>query len=236
MGEVSQSTTINLFFSSMFLYRSVHNIRIEHLWVDFTAGIGAKWKNSFEELEVQSDLHPNLPSHIWLLHYLFLDKLNQDIMDWANTWNNHKMHIPGVGTRSPTDLRWFSMLQDGARGFVPSESAAQYFEPLEDTVPPNEVAEYGTDWDVYHNRQIHDHHSANNSADTFAENPFISHYPDNFNVVDVQESRCPFTLEELNLFNHNLSLLPESLRFSRELPSLKQLWILALEICKQIKE
>ena len=235
MGEVSQST-INLFFSSMFLYRSVHNIRIECLWVDFTAGVGAKWKNFFEELEVQSDLDPNLPSHIWLLHHLFLDKLNQDITDWANTWNNHKMHIPGVGTRSPTDLRWFSMLQDGARGFVPSESAAQHFEPLEDTVPPDEVAEYGVDWDAYHDRQIHDHHSANNSADTFAENPFISHYPDNFNVVDVQESRCPFTLEELNLFTHNLSLLPESLRFSRELPSLKQLWILALEICKQIKE
>jgi len=69
----------------MFLYRSVHNIHIERLWVDFTAGVGAKWKNFFEELEVQSDLDPNLLSHIWLLHYLFLDKLNQDITDWANT-------------------------------------------------------------------------------------------------------------------------------------------------------
>ncbi len=181
---------------------------------------------------MQGDLNPDLPSHIWLLHYLFLDKLNENITEWANAWNNHKMHIPGIGTRSPADLRWFSLLRDGAQGFGPS---AQHFEPLEDTVSPDEVAEYGIDWDAYNNSQIHDHHSANNSTDQFSENPFISHYPDKFNIVDVQESRCPFTSEELNVFTYNFSILPESLRLSRDLSDLKQVWILALEICKQIK-
>lgn len=214
------------------LNRSVHNIRVERLWVDFTSGVGAKWKTFFEDLELHGDLNPDLPSHIWLLHYLFLDKLNQDITEWANIWNNHKMQIPGMGTRSPSDLRWFSMLRDGPQGFVPS---AQLFEPLDDNLAPDEVAEYGIDWDAYNNGQIHEHHSTNNPADPFPENPFISHYPDNFNVVDVQESRCPFTTDELHLFNYNFSLLPEPIRSSRDLSDLKQLWILALELGKQIK-
>lgn len=144
------------------------------------------------------------------------------------------MQIPGIGTTSPSDLRWFSLLRDGAHGFSPSESAGN-FDPPEDTLSADEVAEYGIDWDAYNNHRIHDHHSNNNSTDQFAENPFISHYPDDFNVVDVQESKCPFSSDELNLFNYNFSLLPESIRSSRDISGLKQLWILALEICKQIK-
>ncbi|KAG1856404.1 hypothetical protein DFJ58DRAFT_659478, partial [Suillus subalutaceus] len=35
---------------------SVHNIRIERLWVDFTQGIGSKWKSFFQDLEATSGL------------------------------------------------------------------------------------------------------------------------------------------------------------------------------------
>ncbi|KAJ7784843.1 hypothetical protein DFH07DRAFT_714418, partial [Mycena maculata] len=36
---------------------SVHNIRIERLWVDFTRGVGKKWHRFFHELETTYGLH-----------------------------------------------------------------------------------------------------------------------------------------------------------------------------------
>ncbi|KAF8194613.1 hypothetical protein BJ912DRAFT_825641, partial [Pholiota molesta] len=212
--------------------RSVHNIRIERLWFDFTQGVGAKWKLFFEELEYQADLNPDLPSHIWLLHYLFLDELNHDIMDWANSWNNHKMTIPGMGTRTPAKLRWFSMLQEGARGFNPLLPTD--FEPVDELLEQNDIAEYGVDWDAYQDNRIQEHHAASNPTDPFPQNPFVTHRPDSLNMVHVDESRCPFTEEELRLFQFNLDLLPEGMRFSREMTERKQLWICGLNICRQI--
>lgn len=215
-------------------YRSVHNIRVERLWVDFTAGVGAKWKAFFEDLEVHANLDPDIPSHIWLLHHLFLGPLNQDIADWANAWNNHKMQIAGQGTHSPADLRWFSMLENGARGFTPA--AVADFNPAEDNLTDDEIAEYGIDWDGYRDTHIHNHHSHNNPPDPFSQNPFVSHQPDTLNIVEVDESRCSFSQNELDVFTYNFSLLPEAIRRSRDMSQRKQLWILALSICRQIKE
>ena len=213
--------------------RSVHNIRIERLWFDFTAGVGSKWKAFFEQLEYQAGLDPDIPSHIWLIHHLFLNAINQDIMDWASSWNNHKMSIPGHGTRNPTDLRWFSMLQDGARGFTPR---AVEFEPRADSLDEEDLAEYGIDWDAYHDNRIQQHHSTNNPTDPFPQNPFIAHQPDTFSMVEVDESRCPFTAPELQIFYHNFSLIPDTIRLSRDMEQRKRLWVLAITICRQIRQ
>jgi len=218
-------------------FRSVHNIRIERLWFDFTSGVGAKWKLFFQELEYQAGLDPDLPSHIWLIHYLFLNTLNQDIMDWANSWNNHKITIPGKGkgrTRSPADLRWFSMLQDGARGFSPLDPAA--FEPIEDVLEGHDIDEYGVDWEAYQDVHIQQHHAAANPTDPFPQNPFVVHKPDTFSMVHVDESRCPFSDEELALFQYNLSLISADILGSREMEQRKQIWNYALNLCRQIKE
>lgn len=69
--------------------RSVHNICIERLWVDFTQGIGSKWKSFFQDLEATSDLDTDNIHHIWLLHYLFLETLCKEVHGWAEAWNNH---------------------------------------------------------------------------------------------------------------------------------------------------
>lgn len=212
----------------------MHNIRIERLWFDFTEGVGAKWKLFFEELEYRADLNIDLPSHIWLLHHLFLNTLNQDIMDWANTWNNHRMSIPGEGTQTPAEMCWFSMLQDGAQGFTPLQPNG--FEPVEDTIEAEELAKYGVDWDAYQDQRIQEHHTATNPPDPFAHNPFISYHPDNLNMVHVDESRFPFSPQELALFEHNFNLLPWELQSSRAMESCTQLWICALNICKQVKD
>jgi len=161
--------------------------------------------------------------------------LNQDIMDWANSWNNHKMSIrsgPNQGSRSPTDLRWFSMLQDGARGFQPVEPSS--FEPMDETLDPENIPEYGIDWNAYENDHIQEHHALNNPADPFPNNPFVAHQPEVYSMVNVDETRCPFTDQEYNTFRYHMSLLPDTLRFSQDMNQRKQLWIVALGICQEM--
>ncbi|KAI0371588.1 hypothetical protein BV20DRAFT_1051599 [Pilatotrama ljubarskyi] len=58
--------------------RSVHNIRIERLWVDVTSGFGSKWKEFFHQLEAQHGLNVDNDAHVWLLHHLFLEAINRD--------------------------------------------------------------------------------------------------------------------------------------------------------------
>ena len=44
---------------SKLYHRSVHNIRIERLWVDVTAQVGATWAEHFQMLEVRHGLDIN---------------------------------------------------------------------------------------------------------------------------------------------------------------------------------
>lgn len=218
------------------MVRSVHNIRIEHLWFDFTSGVGSKWKTFFQELEYQGGLDVELPGHIWLIHYLFLDALNQDITDWANSWNNHKMSISGrprgEGTKTPAEMRWFSMIEDGARGFSPLN--AHQFEPIGDDVEEENVDEYGVDWEAYQDRRIQEHHAATNPADPFPQNPFVAHTPDVLSTVEVEESHCPFSAENLAAFKQSLAMLPGAIFDSRNMDDRKQVWVWALSFCREI--
>lgn len=49
-------TVFNLLLNSnsyQEIYRSVHNVRIERLWVDVTGQVGAKWSAFFSMLELR---------------------------------------------------------------------------------------------------------------------------------------------------------------------------------------
>ncbi|KAF8188498.1 hypothetical protein K438DRAFT_1907429 [Mycena galopus ATCC 62051] len=63
--------------------RSVHNVRIECLWVDVTVQVGAAW----------ADLDINNINHIWLLHFLFLSTINSQLAFFAQSWNQHRIQI-----------------------------------------------------------------------------------------------------------------------------------------------
>ena len=83
------------------LLRSIHNIRIEQLWVEVGQIIVAKWKPFFEGLEGRHGLRVDSAGHIWLLHHLFLHLLNDNIMEWAEHWNAHVMCLKGQKDRAP---------------------------------------------------------------------------------------------------------------------------------------
>ena len=79
---------------------SVFNTRIEHLWVEVGRQFVCQWHAFFIWLERCHLLERDNPQHRWLLHYLFLDLINEDCERFHNEWNAHP--ISGVaGGRSP---------------------------------------------------------------------------------------------------------------------------------------
>lgn len=86
-----------------------------------------------------------MDSHIWLLHYLFLNTINTEAIEWAKSWNHHGMNLPQGqrSGRSPIDLYLFGTLENGTRGFATIDLA--YDEDPE---------RYGVDWEDMDDREL----------------------------------------------------------------------------------
>ena len=124
--------------------RSVHNVRIERLWVDVTVQVGAFWAEMFTELELRHGLNINNAHHVWLLHHLFLPIINHQLEFFAASWNQHRIQIRNGPNRSPADMFGFDMLVHGVRG---------------DQLPEEELNEaelevYGVDWEALRDEQL----------------------------------------------------------------------------------
>ncbi|KAG6918593.1 hypothetical protein DXG01_013404 [Tephrocybe rancida] len=196
--------------------RSVHNIRIERLWVDVTRGVGKKWKDFFRHLEVHDGLNADLDAHIWLLHYLFLDAINVDLTMWANIWNNHVLARRHELHRSPNDMFVFGQHENGIRGVLIDESV------------DDEYQDFGVDWNEAENPETRRHHDANNMNDGDPMNPFLPHQPDTMSHIEVPDTRCPFTPDELAIFEAHVSALPTL--DSMDMHSRRLLWCQVLDI------
>ncbi|KAJ7451459.1 hypothetical protein B0H11DRAFT_1877199 [Mycena galericulata] len=115
----------------------VHNVRIERLWVDITAQLGATWSERFTILELRHGLDINNVAHIWLLHFLFLATINSQLAFFAQSWNQHRIQIRNGPNRSPADMFVFDMLVNGVRGNQL---------PAEEALDEEELEVYGIDW------------------------------------------------------------------------------------------
>jgi hypothetical protein len=202
------------------LCRSVHNIRIERLWRDLTSAFGAKWKLFFQNLELQENLDRDSDAHIWLLHHLFLSAINEDALLWAESWNNHTITIRGERQRSPRDMFFFGMIQNGPRGIHPSD------EEIED------IGSYGIDWEDYDDDNILEHHQQANRFDNPGDNPFMSNRPERMTRVDVDEPGCPLTEDQIIYLNSELNSLPYI--HARDMNTYRLIWISALRICEHM--
>ena len=74
---------------------SVFNTRIERLWVEVGCQFARAWRVFFRRLERLHLLDRSNTHHLWLLHFLFLDAINSDCLDFQNDWNSHP--ISGAG-------------------------------------------------------------------------------------------------------------------------------------------
>ncbi|KAJ7068428.1 hypothetical protein C8F01DRAFT_1208004 [Mycena amicta] len=201
--------------------RSVHNIRIKRLWCDLTQGIGRKWSAFFFSLKLHYGLLPDLDTHIWLLHYLFLPALNEDVLEWARSWNNHKLRLANHRTCSPRDMFFFGMIENGLR------DADDELEDLE---------EYGIDWEELQNHDTLGHHAEHNpdeaATDDAIQNPFSNDTPHRLSHVEVPETGCPLNAEQLERVAAYVAAHPHST--SRSMNSRRALWRDTLSFVRQL--
>ncbi|KAI0059710.1 hypothetical protein BV25DRAFT_1808600 [Artomyces pyxidatus] len=209
--------------------RSVHNTRIERLWYDVTSGYGQKWKNFFLDLEHNHGLDPSRSAHIWLLHHLFLAAINQDAIDWADTWNSHKLHAQGQHDRSPRDMFIFGMLENGPRGLstiLPSEPPAESIDDL---------ANYGVDWEAMQDPALMAHHMEHNAQEWEESNLFSpASMPAHVAEVICDPPNCPFSEQEVQYLDRQLSLHVDT--SSRSMEVRRLVWAQALVLCRLLHD
>ncbi|KAJ7749834.1 hypothetical protein DFH07DRAFT_746472, partial [Mycena maculata] len=94
---------------------STRNTRIERLWVEVGSQFARRWRGFFLRLERLHRFDPDDPHHLWLLHHLFLDDINEDCKEFQNQWNHHP--ISGKGeNQTPADMRFVGELLYGKYG------------------------------------------------------------------------------------------------------------------------
>ncbi|KAF8531103.1 hypothetical protein JB92DRAFT_3167860 [Gautieria morchelliformis] len=90
----------NISFSSM------HNSRIERLWVEAGKQFVRQWQGFFLHLERLHQLDRDNPHHLWLLQHLYLDLINADCNAFAQDWNLHP--LSSQSNQTPLDLRFLN--------------------------------------------------------------------------------------------------------------------------------
>ncbi|KAJ7429616.1 hypothetical protein B0H11DRAFT_1766872 [Mycena galericulata] len=203
--------------------QSVHNIRIERLWVDWTNGVGKKWSDFFHELEISYGLCVDNTAHLWLLHHLFLRAINQDAVEWAEAWNSHKVTMEDQKKQSPREMYTFGLYEQGPRGID------HLLQPAAEGIA--DLAVYGVDWQAQATPALVAHHAENNAAEWNAENPFGLHStPEHMSEVVVEPPNCPFSPEQCAALDADLALVI-NVR-SRDMAVRKQVWQQGLIICR----
>lgn len=95
---------------------STRHTRIERLWVEVGSQFVRRWRAFFIRLEELHCLDRRNPTHLWLLHLLFLELINKDCKVFQATWNVHPLSGSGTHDMSPSvsdtvlDM-WFELIR-----------------------------------------------------------------------------------------------------------------------------
>ncbi|KAJ7580400.1 hypothetical protein C8J56DRAFT_795111, partial [Mycena floridula] len=91
---------------------STRNTRIERLWVEVGSQFVRRWRAFFTRLERMHGLDHSSPEHLWLIHTLFLDRINEDAEDFKNNWNSHPIRGEAYD-KSPNDMYFLGQARAG---------------------------------------------------------------------------------------------------------------------------
>ena len=70
---------------------SVHNQLIERLWRDMFQSVIVTYYRLFYHMEQQDILDPLNEVHLFLLHYIYMPRINRSLQKFQETWNHHSL-------------------------------------------------------------------------------------------------------------------------------------------------
>ena len=83
------------------LNSSTRNCRIECLWVEVGSQFARCWRAFFTHLERIHLLDAQNPTHLWLLHTLFLNDIGHNCHMFWEEWNWHPISSPDTNNKCP---------------------------------------------------------------------------------------------------------------------------------------
>ena len=82
--------------------KSAHNQRIERLWVDVYLGVLYIYYSLFSHLKVSNLLNVENDINMFVLHFVFQIRINDQLNAFAKVWNCHKISVEK--TSSPNQV------------------------------------------------------------------------------------------------------------------------------------
>ncbi|CAC5390780.1 unnamed protein product [Mytilus coruscus] len=77
--------------AGMITGKSTHNQRIERLWRDIFNGVLSFFYYLFYFLEDIGSRDPINDSHLYALHYVYMNRINHNLEMWRSAWNPHRI-------------------------------------------------------------------------------------------------------------------------------------------------
>ena len=104
---VADYMILHLGSDSIKVVSSVHNQRQERLWRDVAEKATMDYINLFMDLRNEEILNINDLDQLWLIHFLFLDLINDSLQRFILAWDNHSLRTE-ENNLSPNQIQFFA--------------------------------------------------------------------------------------------------------------------------------